>query len=95
MNISLTPALEKMVDKKVKSGMYQTASEVVREGLRLLQERDREYERLKRDIQEGIDDIEQGNYTEWDLDNIHLLAEDIKARGRRRLAAEKAKRSRR
>jgi antitoxin ParD1/3/4 len=95
MNISLTPQLEKMVEKKVKSGMYHTASEVVREGLRLLKERDDEYERLKRDIQEGIDDIERGNYTEWDLDNIHLLSEDIKRRGMKRLVAEKARRARR
>jgi antitoxin ParD1/3/4 len=40
MNISLTPELEKLVSDKVKGGMYQTASEVVREGLRLLKERD-------------------------------------------------------
>jgi len=31
MNVSLTPELEKLVDRKVSSGMYQTASEVVRE----------------------------------------------------------------
>jgi len=95
MNISLTPALEKLVDEKVASGMYQTASEVVREGLRLLKDRDEETARLKRDIQEGIDAIERGDYTEYDLDSIHLLAEDVKTRGRKRLAAEKAKRARR
>ena len=41
MNVSLTSKLEKFVTKKVRSGRYQTASEVVREGLRLLEERDR------------------------------------------------------
>ena len=41
MNVSLTPKLEKFVTKKVQSGRYQTASEVVREGLRLLEEHDR------------------------------------------------------
>lgn len=40
MNISLTPELEQLVDDKVNTGMYQTASEVIREGLRLLRERD-------------------------------------------------------
>ena len=40
MNVSLTPELEKLVQDKVASGLYQTASEVVREGLRLLKERD-------------------------------------------------------
>jgi antitoxin ParD1/3/4 len=38
MNVSLTPELEKFVSKEVDSGLYQTASEVVRAGLRLLKE---------------------------------------------------------
>jgi antitoxin ParD1/3/4 len=40
MNVSLGNKWEKFVDKKVKSGDYQTASEVLREGLRLLEEKD-------------------------------------------------------
>jgi antitoxin ParD1/3/4 len=42
MNVSLTPELEKLVNDKVRSGLYQTASEVVREALRLLKQRDDE-----------------------------------------------------
>ena len=41
MNVSLTPELEQLVQEKVASGLYQTASEVVRDALRLLKERDR------------------------------------------------------
>ena len=37
MNVSLTPELAKFVEKEVESGLYQTASEVIREGLRLLE----------------------------------------------------------
>jgi antitoxin ParD1/3/4 len=95
MNVSLTPELEKMVGKKVKSGLYQTASEVVREGLRLLKERDDEIRRLRGDIQEGFAAIERGDYTDYDADSIHLLAEQVKARGRKRLAEEKTKSARR
>ena len=40
MNVSLTPELEKLVNTKVESGRYNSASEVVREALRLLEERD-------------------------------------------------------
>ena len=40
MNISLTPELDNFVEGKVKSGLYHSASEVIREGLRLLKERD-------------------------------------------------------
>jgi antitoxin ParD1/3/4 len=38
MNVSLTPQLEKFVQTKVKSGRYHSASEVVREALRLLED---------------------------------------------------------
>jgi antitoxin ParD1/3/4 len=40
MNVSLTPELEKFVNAKVESGRYNSASEVVREALRLLEEHD-------------------------------------------------------
>jgi putative addiction module CopG family antidote len=45
MNVSLTPELEEMVNEKVRSGLYQTASEVVRDALRLLKQRDDEARR--------------------------------------------------
>lgn len=38
MNVSLTPELEKFVENELSSGLYGTASEVVRAGLRLLKE---------------------------------------------------------
>jgi antitoxin ParD1/3/4 len=40
MNVSLTPELEKFVSAKVESGRYNSASEVVREALRLLEQHD-------------------------------------------------------
>jgi len=40
MNVSLTPELEQFVQGKVESGLYNNASEVIREGLRLLKEHD-------------------------------------------------------
>ncbi len=41
MNVSLTPELDRFVAEKVESGLYTSASEVVREALRLLEEHDR------------------------------------------------------
>ncbi|NJL71301.1 MAG: type II toxin-antitoxin system ParD family antitoxin [Candidatus Competibacteraceae bacterium] len=59
MNISLTPELEALIDERVKSGMYTSASEVIREALRLLLERDQlkqlKLDELKRQIQTGVD----------------------------------------
>jgi antitoxin ParD1/3/4 len=41
MNVSLTPELERFVQEKVHSGRYTSASEVVREALRLLEEHEK------------------------------------------------------
>jgi antitoxin ParD1/3/4 len=46
MHVSLTPKLEELVREKVESGLYNNASEVVREALRLMQEQE-EIRRLK------------------------------------------------
>ena len=85
MNISLTPHLEELVKGKVESGFYNSASEVMREALRLLEERDQwrelRLEELRREIQKGID---SGEATPLEM-------EAIKARGRQRLAAQPGK----
>ena len=64
MNVSLPPELEKLVDRKVSSGMYQTASEVIREGLRLLEDQDRlraaQLDEVRRKIQTGLDELDRG-----------------------------------
>lgn len=64
MNISLTPELEALVEEKVKSGLYTSASEVVREALRLLvrfdEVRRRELAELNRQIDEGLSQADRG-----------------------------------
>ncbi len=82
MNVSLTPELEKLVNDKVKSGFYQTASEVVREALRLLNERDRERELLRADVRAGFDQLARGQGKTYDRATGRALAERIKAEGR-------------
>jgi antitoxin ParD1/3/4 len=88
MNVSLTPELERMVNNRVKSGMYQTASEVVREALRVLKERDSQVA-LRREVQEGFAQIDRGEYEEYDEHTIKNLVSDIEARGKKRLAAKR------
>ena len=53
MNISLTPELEQFVQGKVESGLYNNASEVIREGLRLLKEQDEIRLRWREQIEHG------------------------------------------
>ena len=67
MHVSLTPHLEELVRNKVKSGMYNSATEVVREALRLMDDRDRvremRLEDLRKEIQIGVDQIDRGELT--------------------------------
>jgi antitoxin ParD1/3/4 len=62
MNVSLTPELELLVYQKVQSGMYTSASEVIREALRLLKEQDdaKKLEQLRADIAIGAAQAERG-----------------------------------
>ena len=64
MHVSLTRALEDLVRRKVESGLYNNASEVVREALRLMQEHDElrrlKLERLREELAEGEADLAAG-----------------------------------
>jgi antitoxin ParD1/3/4 len=82
MNVSLTPELEELVNEKVRSGLYQTASEVVREALQLLNERDQERHQLRADVQAGFDQVARGQGGQYDKASGRRLAERIKADGR-------------
>jgi len=84
MNVSLTPQLEALVQKKVKAGMYQTASEVIREALRLLQQRDAS---LRQKVRAGFEQIERGDYIDLDQKGLKQFFTDVKKRGRERVAA--------
>jgi antitoxin ParD1/3/4 len=73
MHISLTPKLEELVREKVESGLYNNASEVVREALRLMQEHDEirrlKLERLRDELAKGEADIAAGRVTVLDSDD--------------------------
>lgn len=70
-NVSLTPELEEYVNTKVKSGDYRSVSEVVRDGLRLMKEKDllqeAKLKALREAVQKGID---SGESTPLDMDDI-------------------------
>ena len=66
MNISLTPKLETLVKNKVKSGRYNNVSEVVREALRVLEQRDL-YEKLKSEVEKGFQQIDRGDTVPYNM----------------------------
>ena len=89
MNVSLTRELEAFVAQVVKAGRYGSASEAVREGLRLLEEREAKFLRLKHAIDEGLASGpgEAGSFTEvarrarskWDAEQAKLRYSTPKA----------------
>jgi len=85
MNVDLTPELETLVRRKVASGMYTSASEVVRESLRMMDEQDQlravRLDQLRQDVRKGL---ESGPGEAWD-------AEATKQQGRALRAAANAK----
>lgn len=60
MNISLTSELERWIEEKVKSGRYQTNSEVVREALRTMLEREEKITAIKEKLAEADESIRAG-----------------------------------
>ena len=85
MNVSLTSEIDSWVHSKVKSGFYNSASEVVREGLRILKDRDQQKEilqaELKSKLRLGLRQVDTGlseEFTEKTIDGI-------KSSGRKKL----------
>jgi antitoxin ParD1/3/4 len=66
MNVSLTPELEKFVSAKVESGRYNSASEVVREALRLLEEHDQaraaQLADFNQELSRRLESLDRGEY---------------------------------
>jgi antitoxin ParD1/3/4 len=84
---SIGKHFEGFIEGLIESGRYSTASEVMRDGLRMIEEREQhrnaKLEALRAEIQKGFD---SGPAVET---NIKEMIEAVKTRGRQRLAAEK------
>jgi antitoxin ParD1/3/4 len=78
MNISLTHELESLVQEKVRSGLYHSASEVIREALRLLQDQEDlkrvRLEALRKEIAVGVAQADSGQTKTLDMKAIKTKA---------------------
>jgi antitoxin ParD1/3/4 len=81
MTESLPPELVQFLRQELDSGRYESETAVLCAGLRLLQEREDRLRALRREITPALEQLDRG-------EGKPLDAEAIKARGRRRLAAE-------
>ena len=89
MNVHLTPELEHLVQKKVRSGRYNSASEVVREALRLMEQKDElrtvQLQELRSRIDKGLAQAERGEAADGETFMQGLMA-DLDTRGAKRKA---------
>ena len=83
LNVSLTPQLEKFIHNNVSTGRYQTASEVVREGLRLLEQQELHRKIalrvLKKKLHRSSVQADRGEF----IDPVDVLAKIESAKRRR------------
>jgi antitoxin ParD1/3/4 len=87
-NVVLTDHQEALIGALVESGRYQNASEVLREGLRLVEQRELEdqarLEALRAALDEGLTDLAEGRYRAFErVEDVmaHLLREDANPTG--------------
>jgi len=82
-NISLTPEQDAFVEKVVKSGEYQNASEAVRDALRVLQQRRQEdalkLKALRAQIKAGVEALDRGDFVEVDEADLDGYLEGLTA----------------
>ena len=88
-SVDLGKKLEQVVNELVSKGRYGSRSEVLREGVRLVQEREAKWARFNAEIQKGIESADRGELipVEEAFDELDRYIEDIIARKRRDKAA--------
>ena len=87
MNVSLTAELEKFVSSKVKSGRYNSASEVVREALRLLEEHDQarsvQLSEFNQELGRRLASLDRGEHIDPAKTRAHLQRKSAERRKQR------------
>jgi|APDOM4702015191_1054821.scaffolds.fasta_scaffold1016589_1 antitoxin ParD1/3/4 len=68
LSITLPPEMASFIRQKVNSGLYGSNSEIIREALRGMMDRDRRLERLDTAIAQGVADAEAGRVQ--DIDDV-------------------------
>ena len=82
MNISLTPEMDEWVAQKIKSGMYKSSSELIREGIRLLRAREEQREKMVEDLRSellvGVKLLDAGKSKKFDKRTLNKIKNDAR-----------------
>ena len=107
MNISKPPRMARFIRSKVKAGEYTNVSEAIRDAIRHMQEAEaakelsrdsgrrltaRERQEIRQRVQQGIKDLEEGSYEEFDERGLREYFSGVVERGKKRFPAADAKR---
>jgi antitoxin ParD1/3/4 len=95
-NVHLTEHFDQFIDRKVSTGRFSNASEIVREGLRLLEQREREDEAkiewLRSAAREGFDQLDSGDSMDFNsVDDLVSYIEQVGAEVSQELASTRAR----
>jgi antitoxin ParD1/3/4 len=84
MSIKLPPDIEANIHEQVEHGRFPDAAEVVREAMRLLNERQRQLDALRAKLQIGLDELDRGEGVEWTpalMEQLSREADEMFRRG--------------
>lgn len=72
MQVELTPALDRLVQQKVASGLYEDASEVVREALRMMIRRESTFDEFRQEVAQGFEQLDSGEWVDVTREEFFL-----------------------
>ena len=82
MEFAVNPEARRYINRAVRSGRFKSPSEAINLALRRLEDDDKNFQWLKREIQKGLECVDRGEVTDWDV-------EKEKARLLRRVARQR------
>ncbi|MGA2714871.1 MAG: type II toxin-antitoxin system ParD family antitoxin [Bryobacteraceae bacterium] len=89
MEVQLTRDHEAFIARSVQAGRFSSADEALREAVELLKRREVELQETRVFVQEGLDDLDAGDYEDLTDENLRELFDGVESRGRQRLASER------
>lgn len=90
MNVELTPDQRAFIRRAIDSGRFRREEEAVQEALSIWEERERRRAEILAALDEADASLARGEGRPITQESMQALAEEVKQRGRRRLAAERS-----